>query len=270
MPAPISGLSGNVGILMEPVETPKIADAVAQRIETLILEGVLPPGEKLAAERDLAEKLDVSRPTLRDAISMLAGRGLLRTTRSGTYVAEFLSPLMAPLASLLADKSRVTDDYFEFRRSLEGEVSRLAALRATDLDREAIHHCVERMTKAHKLDDPTEEAEADVELHLLVYEASHNVVLLHVMRALAELLRGNIFYSRQQLYLRAGVREKLLQQHIAIAESIIAGKPAAAKTCATEHIRYTFETVAEIRRDQQRVEASLKRVSRADFLARQD
>lgn len=256
--------------MMEPIELPKVADAVADYIERLILEGVLRPGEKLAPERDLAEKLDVSRPTLRDALARLAERGLLRTTRSGTYVAQFLTPLIAPLASLMAEKARVTDDYFEFRRCLEGEASRLAALRATEVDREGIRACVERMKTAHKLDDPTEEAEADVELHLLVYEASHNVVLLHVMRALAELLRGNVFYNRQQLYVRDGVREKLLKQHLAIAETVLSGNPTEARNAAAEHIRYTLETVAEIRRDKERIEASLQRVNRADLLARRD
>lgn len=254
---------------MQPIEMPKVSDAVADHLERLILEGVLRPGEKLAGERELAEKLDVSRPTLRDALARLAERGLLRTTRSGTFVAEFLSPLVAPLASLMADKPRVTDDYLEFRRCIEGEAARLAALRATDVDRAAISQCMDRMSKAHGLDDPSEEAHADVELHLLVYEASHNVVLLHVMRALSELLRGNIFFNRQQLYVRPGVREKLLQQHIAIAEAVVGGKPVEARNAAADHVRFTFDTVAEIRRDKERVEASLQRVNRADFLARQ-
>lgn len=255
---------------MQAIEMPKVADAVADHIERLILEGVLRPGEKLASERDLAEKLDVSRPTLRDALAKLADRGLLRTTRGGTHVAPFLAPLIAPLASLMGDKARVTDDYFEFRRCLEGEASRLAALRATDIDRDAIRQCVERMKDAHELDDPTEEATADVDLHLLVYEASHNVVLLHVMRALAELLRDNIFYNRQQLYVRPGVRDKLLKQHLAIAETVLSGNPADARNAAAEHIRFTFETVSEIRRDKERVEASLQRVNRSDLLARRE
>lgn len=255
---------------MQALDPPKAAEAVADHIERLILEGVLRPGEKLASERELAEKLDVSRPTLRDAIARLAERGLLRTTRSGTTIAAFLAPLLAPLASLMADKPRVTGDYFEFRRCLEGEASRLAALRATEVDREAIAQCAARIKQAHTLDDPSEEATADVELHLLVYEASHNVVLLHVMRALAELLRENIFYNRQQLYERHGVRDKLLQQHLAIAEAVLSGDPVKARDAAAEHIRFTDETVAEIRRDKERVEASLQRINRSDLLAKQD
>ena len=249
------------------VRTPRIAEAIADHLEKLILEGVLRPGEKLLAERELAVRLEVSRPSLREALDMLAGRGLVVTNRSGTQVAQFLAPLMKPLAVLMQDKPQVTADYFEFRRIQDINAARLAAQRATDADRQAIRSCVEQMVKAHALDDPAREGGADADLHMLIYEAAHNVVLLHVMRALAELLRNNIFYSREQLYLRAGVRDQLLQQHTAIAEAIVAGNVEDAEAAAAGHIRFTFDTVEEIRRDNQRLETSLSRVKRSDFLA---
>jgi GntR family transcriptional regulator, transcriptional repressor for pyruvate dehydrogenase complex len=253
--------------MSELIRAPKIADAIADRLESMILEGILRPGERLLAERELAERLGVSRPSLREALEMLAGRGLLVTEKSGTRVAQFLSPLIKPLASLMQDKPRVTADYFEFRRIQESYAARFAAQRATDVDREAIRQCAGRMTKAHALEDPSQEGEADVDLHVLIYEAAHNVVLLHVMRALADLLRNDIFYSRSQLYLRAGVRDELLKQHLAIAETVIAGNVKAAETAAAEHIRFTFETIEEIRRDNLRLETSLNRMQRSDLVA---
>jgi GntR family transcriptional repressor for pyruvate dehydrogenase complex len=254
-------------VLSSVLRTPKISEAMAEHIERLILEGVLRPGEKLAPERELAEKLGISRPSLREALELLEKRGLLVSSRSGTTVAQFLSPLFRPLATLMQDKPRVTADYFEFRRIQEAHAARFAAMRSTDVDRQAIRKCVDRMKKAHRLDDPTQEGDADVDLHLAIYEGSHNVVLLHVMRALADLLRNDIFYNRAQLYLRDGVRDRLLEQHIALAEAVIAGRPKDAEAAAAEHIRFTFETVEEIRRDSLRLETSLSRVNRGDFLA---
>jgi GntR family transcriptional repressor for pyruvate dehydrogenase complex len=252
---------------MEALRTQKIADVIATHIEKLILEGALRPGEKLASERDLAQKLDVSRPSLRDAIEKLAERGLLTATRGGTYVAQFLSPMMKPLANLYRNSENAAADYFEFRQCVEAQAARAAALRATDVDKAAIRACLAEMRKAHKIEDPTQEAQADVNLHILVYEAGHNMVLLHVMRALSELLRNNIFFNREHLYLRAGVREKLLAQHIEIGEAVLAGKPDRAETAAADHIRYVFGTVEEIRRDNTRLKSSLRRVGRGDFLA---
>jgi GntR family transcriptional repressor for pyruvate dehydrogenase complex len=255
------------GRTSQAIRTPKIADAIALHIERLILEGALRPGEKLASDRELAVKFDVSRPSLREAIEKLAKRGLLTATRGGTYVAQFLTPIMEPLASLYRDNQNAAADYFEFRQSVEAHAARSAALRATNVDKIAIRNCLKDMRKAHKLATPAKEAEADVNLHMLVYEAGHNMVVLHVMRALSELLRNNIFFNREHLYLRAGVREKLLMQHTKIGEAVIAGDPDAAETAASEHIRFVFGTVEEIQRDSKRLKTSLMRVGRGDLLA---
>ncbi len=254
--------------MTERIKSQRIADAIADHIEKLILQGVLRPGERLTPERELAEKLNVSRPSLREAIDMLAARGLLTTTRGGTHVAQFLLPLLKPLASLLEDNPQVTADYFEFRQIIDAQAARYAAVRASDLDREAIRSCIERMKKAHELEDPDQEAQADVDLHLSIYEAAHNAVLLHIMMGLVELLRTNIFYSRQQLYQRATVRSKLLTQHLSIAEAILTGNAKAAEAAAAEHVRSTFSSVEEIRLDGQRLQDSLLRIERQDYLAR--
>lgn len=245
----------------------RLADAIAEHLEKLILEGVLRPGEKLAAERELALKLEVSRPCLREALEKLHRKGLIETSKAGTVVAQFLAPLSRPLAQLFSDKPRVTADYFEYRRIVEGQAAALAATRATEVDRAALKKCCERMKKAHEVEDPAQEANADVDLHQLIYEAAHNVVLLHVMRVFGELLRSDIFYNRVQLYRRFGVREQLLKQHLSIASEIIKGDPKAAEKAASDHINYTFQTIEDIRRDEERAEVSLRRVSRSDLLA---
>jgi GntR family transcriptional repressor for pyruvate dehydrogenase complex len=253
--------------MMQAIRTQKIAEVIALHIERLILQGALRPGEKLASERELALKFDVSRPSLRDAIQKLAERGLLTATRGGTYVAQFLGPIMEPLASLYRDNQNAAADYFEFRQWVEAQAARSAALRATDVDKAAIRACLAQMRKAHKISDPSQEAQADVNLHILVYEASHNLIVLHVMRALSELLRNNIFFNRENLYLRTGVREKLLMQHIAIGEAVLAGNPDQAEAAAADHIRFVFGTVEEIQRDSKRLKTSLMRVGRSDLLA---
>ncbi len=249
------------------IRTQKICDAIVGHLEKLILEGALRPGEKLAGERELAQRFDVSRPSLRDAIEKLTARGLLRVTRNGTYVAEFLTPMMQPLASLLTDNPRAAADYFEFRKGVESQAARIAAINATSVDKQAIRARIKQMREVQKDDDPNLEAQADVDFHMAIYEAGHNIVMLHVMRALGELLRNNIFYNRKTLYERPGVREKLLEQHVAIADAVIEGKPAVAEAAAATHIAYTFGQVEDIQRDSKRLEVSLLRVGRTDLLA---
>ncbi len=249
------------------IEPIRIADVVAERIEKMLLEGVIRPGEKLAAERDLAEKLHVSRPTLRDALEKLEQKGLLNTTRSGTFVAPILAPFAEPLDMLFHDDPRVTADYFEYRTIMEGNAARLAALRLTDIERGLIRTSLEALNDAHESLDPKAEAEVDADLHLVIYEAAHNVVLLHIMRVISTMLRRGVFYNRERLYRRSGVRDVLLGQHIAIGEAVLSGDPARAEQAATSHIRYVFDTIEDIRRDELRHAASQRRVDRKDLLA---
>lgn len=252
----------------ESIKPAKAAEAVALHLETLILEGVLRPGEKLLAERDLAEKLDVSRPTLREALQKLEDRGLLTTGRDGTTVADLVgASLTDPLARLLENNPETTFDYLEFRKTVEGQAAYYAALRATDVDREMMRSVYQRMELLHSKEDPGEEADADTDLHLAIYEATHNVVLLHIMRGLANMLRTDVFYNRVKLYARKGVRDLLLAQHRAIYEAVMAGDPESARDAAEKHITFTYEAIREIRNAEARLEASLRRVGRGDLVA---
>jgi len=255
------------GSLSEAVQRKALPDAVAGLIERMILQGVIRPGEKLASERDLALRLDVSRPTLRGAIGQLTSRGLLTGGRGGTRVAPFLAPLTAPLAELFKDKPRVTADYFEYRRGIEAMAARLAATRASEADAGNLKAVVARMKAAYKAGDWPEEAKTDVDFHLALYEASHNLVLLQVMRAFATLLRDGVFFNREVLHRRDGARARLLAEHLAIAEAVLAGKAAAAEEAAAEHMRSTYAQIIEIERDAERLADSVRRLDRADFIA---
>jgi len=250
----------------EPIRPVRLAEAIAERIQTMILEGVLKPGEKLIAERELAESLGVSRPSLREGLALLEEKGLLVTTKAGTIVARFLDRLADPLAELLGSDERAAADYFEFRLMLEPRATGLAAERATEIDRAEIKRGLALMRGAHGADDPADEANADVVLHTAIYEAGHNVFLLHIMTVLADLLRKNIFYNRDQLYRRAGVRDLLLEQHVAIGEAVLAGDAVAAEDAARAHVRFTQQTTAQIRQEEVRLATSLRRIERGDVV----
>jgi len=241
----------------------KLADTIVDRLETLILEGSLRPGERLLPERELALKFDVSRPTLREALGKLTDRGLLYSGRGGaTHVASPLGEdFTLPLADLLHRQPGSTADYLEFRAIVEGSASYLAALRGSDVDRELIHAGFLKMEAAHQQDDPTEEAEADADFHIAVYEASHNVVMLHFMRSLSDMLRDEVFYNRGRLYQRQGVRELLLAQHRAVHDAVVAGDPHGARAAAEAHIHFTREALLEIAAADARLEVSLRRLA---------
>ncbi len=253
--------------MSEILKRARLADVIADRIQGMILEGVLRPGEKLIAERELAAKLGVSRPSLRDGLTQLQAKGLIVVGKSGTIVAPYLSKLIDPLAELFRDNERVSADYFEFRSVVEAHATASAARRATQPDRDLIRECLEDMKRAHELSDPAREFEADVRLHVAIYEAAHNVVVQHVMRALADMLRQGVFYNRDGLYRRPGVRDALLVQHLRIGEAVLAGDPPKAGAAAAAHIAFVRATLDEIRGDEMRQAASLRRIARHDVVA---
>ena len=81
----------------ERIQAEKLSYSVIRQIELLILRGILRPGERLPSERELSERLGVSRPSLRDAVSELQKRGLLVSrANSGIYVADVLGTLFSP------------------------------------------------------------------------------------------------------------------------------------------------------------------------------
>lgn len=245
------------------------AEATARHIEDLILEGSVRPGEALLPEREMAARLDVSRPTLRQGIKMLEEKGLLvAEAGGGRVVAPLATSVTDPLIELMSTRVEVVDDYLELRATMERMAAALAATRANDVDRAALAASMARIDAAHADADPHAEADADVDLHVAIYEASHNVVLLQMMRALSGMLREGVFHNREKLYSRPEVRQVLLEQHRAIFEAIMARDPAAAGLAAEEHMDYTRRVLDEIAAAEARLEISLRRIDGGNIASR--
>jgi GntR family transcriptional repressor for pyruvate dehydrogenase complex len=246
----------------------KLADAIAAHLESLILEGSLRPGDRLLAERDLAQKLDVSRPSLREALDLLEHRGMLHSGRGGTCVSRLLGEeFSAPLLDMLEkNEHSSTYDYLEFRGAVEGTATYFAALRASEIDREMVHTHFAAMEAAHSetandvASDPGREADADSAFHLSIYEASHNLMMLHVMGSLRDVLHRDVLYNRGKLYTRKGVRILLLEQHRAIHDAILSGDAEAARAAAEAHVAFTKAALHEIDKSDSRLEKSLRRI----------
>lgn len=239
----------------------KLADAIASHLESLILEGSLRPGDRLLAERDLAQKLDVSRPSLREALDQLERRGLLVSGRGGTYVAPLLGEsFSAPLLEMVERQPQSTYDYLEFRGYVEGSAAYYAALRASDVDREMVAARFAGIEAAHKETDADREADADAAFHLAIYEASHNLMMLHVMGSLSDVLHRDVFHNRKKLYQCKGVRLLLLDQHRAIHDAIMSGDAEAARSAAEAHVTFTRAALHEIDLADRRLELSLRRI----------
>ena len=131
----------------EPVQQEKLSHGVIRQIEGLILRGILRPGERLPSERELSDRMGVSRPSLREALADLQSRGLLTSKAgAGVYVADVLGSAFAPaLVKLFATHVEAVFDYISFRRDLEGMAAERAARLASDTDLKVITTIFKKM-----------------------------------------------------------------------------------------------------------------------------
>lgn len=249
------------------IQPEKLSHSVLRQIELLLLRGVLRPGERLPAERELAERLGVSRPSLRDALAQLQARGLLESRAgAGVFVAELLdSAFSDSLVRLFAEHDEALFDYISFRRDMEGMSAERAARHGSDTDLQVIDTLFNRMQAAHNKRDPSEEAQLDAEFHLSIVEASHNIIMLHMMRAMFDLLHKGVFYNRQMIFRQRATRDDLLAQHQATNDAIQARDPQAAKLAATAHLDF----VERIMNDHKRTEHN-EAIARLRFEHAQD
>ncbi len=231
------------------VQSEKLSHAVVRQIELLVLRGILRPGERLPSERELADKMGVSRPSLREAIAELQADGLLTSKAgAGVFVAEVLGSSFSPaLIRLFAAHDEAVFDYITFRRDLEGLTAERAATQGSDTDLKVVDTIFRKMEAAHTKRNPEEEAQLDAQFHLAIVEAGHNVVMLHMMRSMFELLHGGVFYNRQVMFRQRITRGMLLDQHRAINDGVQARDGAAARAAVERHLDYVRDSLAEWR-----------------------
>ena len=231
------------------VKVSRVSDSIVKQIEDMILEGLLKPGERLPPERELAEQLSVSRPSLREATVILESKGLVTVKRGGgTFVRDVAgATITEPLSSLLQSHPETTFDVLELRHALEEAAAYLAAQRATESDREALKRRYEALEAIYDsaAADRAEEAVADVEFHLAIAEASHNLAFVHVMRGLMAVMRDSILFNLTKIRESRENHAAIREQHKALFDAVMAGDEAAARQAARQHLAFVQETLRE-------------------------
>lgn len=212
------------------VEPQRLYRRIADQIAALIGRGEYPAGARLPAERELARELGVSRTSVREAIISLEIAGKVEV-RVGNGI--FVRPHAAGLP-------REDDDGpgpFELlaaRRMIEGEIAAAAAKLAKRPDLKALRATLDEMRDAD--DDFARRDAADREFHMRIAEITRNGALAHVVAALWEQRRGELWTRIEKHFHTPELRARTIEDHAAIVDALASGDPDAARAAMQRHL----------------------------------
>ncbi len=234
-------------INLEPIRPKKISEEIVNQIKQLISNGELKPGDRIPSERELANLLGVSRPSVREAIMVLEAMGFLESRQGGgTYVKALTEgSIMDPLAKLVEKRDpELLRSLAEVRMGLESWSAYLAALRANEKDiaeLRRLYYVMEQQAKRGGWDP-----EVDAEFHYAITAASHNSLQMHVLDSIHSLFHTTIQVALMEFYQQEGHIQLLLTHHREIMEAIAAHEPELSRQKMMTHLQMVEEKMAQL------------------------
>ncbi len=217
-----------------------LTQAVADHLRSLIHRGEVGPGDRLPAERELAEQLGVARISLREALKILQDDGYVQVRRGalgGTYVTELSQPVEQWRARM-QDQAGEFDDMIDFRIALETDAAWLAARRRDASDLAQLRTAIEELQRAA---GRAAFRSTDSQFHDGLARASGNRRLASAIRG----IRGELFSPHDLLPFVDPVEESV-RDHGQVYEAVRDRDPEAAAASMREHIERTRVQLREI------------------------
>lgn len=218
---------------ISPIERNSVADQVAKKILDLVRTGNLKPGDQLPPERDLAQMLQVSRPSLREAMRGLQILGVVKSRQGGgAYISSLdAADLLGPLQFLITLNAQNVHALYESRVLVDGGIARMAAERLSGGDVSRLQAIVG--VQRALLADPIGFRVSDLEFHLTIMQSTDNPFLVRVSHSLYVL---GMEYRRVASE-TPGVLKQSLADHEQIVAAFVDRDPDAAEKAMVAHIR---------------------------------
>ena len=243
----------------------KSNDRLYQDLARALLEelaaGRYPVGTRLPAERDLALRFDVSRPTVREAIIALEVQGLVEVRiGSGAYVKRLPGEEDSPGFNVTAF------ELTEARLLFEGEAAALAATQVSDADIAEIEVLVERIAAENQ--DPNGTDNADREFHLAIARATRNIAVYNAIERLWDLRASSPEAALLHEKARHANVKPVVEEHTAILDALRARDPNAARAAMRTHLSAVLEALLFATEERALAEARRATQAKRDRYAR--
>ena len=228
---------------LKPITKARLSQAVVEQIRELIDSNGMKPGDKLSSERELGNKLQISRTSVREALRMLEIMGLVEVKPGkGAYVRELTSDLTIPLTSWISGHKESLRNFFEVRLALEPAAAGLAALRASPKDIRKLKEKIAEFEDSLAREDLIGIIQADIGFHRIIGEATKNKTMQLFTDTISRLL-----IDSWKATLRVDKRpQKTVLEHGQILQAIINGEEIKAKKAMTRHLRKGLDNLKKL------------------------
>ncbi|QBJ96076.1 FadR family transcriptional regulator [Rhodococcus sp. ABRD24] len=216
-----------------PLSRSLLADQAVEQLRRRLHAGEWEIGTKMPGETTLAAELGIGRSTVREALRMLAGQGMVRSRQGSGVFVERLEPEADGWEAVV--RTEAIAAVIEVRTAIEVEAARLAALRANDADIAAMRRALQ--VRADAVDTPDRGfVDADIEVHRAVIAAAHNPVLSELFETFVPRLADAMVEMIGLLGLRDRKTEPNADEHLALVDAIAAGDATEAVRISRAHL----------------------------------
>lgn len=229
-------------VQIDPPSRSTLAQDVANQLITLVLDGRLQPGDRLPSQQELTEQLQVGRSTVREALRTLNAMGLVEFKQGhGTFVRhlDVQSIIRPDILAYVIDKQQ-TEELFEARQTIEPEIARLAARRASEGDLASIARAWEACHQALLAGQTMYRLSPN--FHRTIAQAAHSQVLaMFVDSILIPLAERGLLLEGKPGYL-----DWELESHRGIYEAIASRAPERARSVMAQHLEDSHAALVDM------------------------
>lgn len=218
------------------VKKQRLYKEIIQSIMEFIINNDINSGERLPSERNLAEFLNVSRTTVKEAISVLEANGIVHIRQGvGIFLtASNTDQLQKEVRELLDNQKGRFLELIELRQAIESDATYYAAKRITDEQKEILTNCYKNLALVES------EREAgineDLHFHLAIAEASNNALIIEMMKLISHRVKVFLIQNRPETLEEEEQVQKVKEEHYLIFEAIVKGEPDKAKEAMWNHL----------------------------------
>ena len=231
-------------LMFSPIKSTKVYEQVIEQVKNMIIDGTLKKGDKLPSERELAEHLQVSRTSIREALRALQVIGLVECRQGeGNFIKQsFENNLFEPLSIMFMLQKSDTSEIIELRKIIEIETASIAAKKVNEEELNNMKFLIDVLKDS---ENEEERVKADKKFHYTIAHASKNFLIVSILNAVSSLIDSFIKDARRKILADKENVDVLVKQHKDIYMALKEKDPVKASQAMEKHLDFAGKYMME-------------------------